>query len=266
MDNNIFSVAIFGCSQLERILITNIFNLSLARLERTEDGRHVGYQIVDPDQTQSVDIILADRDEAEARQASEQLHECNADVPILLISKTSQKPSKPGEFTLPRQRLGGTLLKTLDQVVQKWIQGDRKTDETAINQCADANKAKSCLVVDDSELVRTQMQLLLQDYHLDLCFAEDAETALQMVKGKTFDLTFLDVMLPEMDGYQACKLLKSDPDTSTTPVVMLTSKKSPFNKMHGALVGCDKYLTKPIDANEVHQVLEQYDVLQKFAA
>lgn len=254
-NKNTFAVAIFGFSKLERILITNIFKLSQAHLQRVEDGRHFAYHLVDHDSPEVIDIILVDGDDSDSLDSIEQIHKDEISIPVISICKAGKDFSRPGEFLLERHRIGGLLLKFLDKVVEQWIQGTGKS------RASQWIKTKRCLVVDDSQLVRTQMKFLLQEYQLDLCFAEDAETALRMIKQKTFDLTFLDVMLPEMDGYQACKLLKADPNTSATPIVMLTSKKSPFNKMHGALVGCDKYLTKPIDAEEVQQVLEQYNLI-----
>ena len=79
----------------------------------------------------------------------------------------------------------------------------------------------------------------------------------------SFDIIFLDVMLPEMDGYQACKLMKAYPTCQTTPIVMLTSKNSPFSKLHGALVGCDNYLTKPVNAEVISRTLALYSIIDR---
>ena len=114
------------------------------------------------------------------------------------------------------------------------------------------------LVVDDSLSVRTQMKLCLQMYDVEVDFAEDAETALEKVKNNRYDIMFLDVVLPEMDGNKACKLVKGNKATRKLPVVMLTSKSSPFNKVRGAMSGCDRYLTKPVDAKDIHTVLKKF--------
>ncbi|KOR31327.1 hypothetical protein TI04_01500 [Achromatium sp. WMS2] len=121
---------------------------------------------------------------------------------------------------------------------------------------------KTCLVVDDSALARTQMQIILSEHRrLDTEFAEDAEAAIMLTKSKTFDIIFLDVMMPGMDGYQACKLIKTEPLAKNTVVVMLTSKNSPFDRLHGASVGCNKYLTKPVTADQIQEVLQNYGII-----
>ena len=258
MANNLFTVALFGFSQLERTLITSVCKLSQARQQRVASRSQPGFQVLESGDSSSPDILLVDADNHEALEAGAALHSQQFDAPLIIVSKAPVEPSRPNEYTLARSRLGGLLLKSLDRIIEQWEQGDAATPAGAA-----AGSGKTCLVVDDSQLVRTQMEMILGEHPLAIKFAEDAETALKIVQQQTFDIIFLDVMLPEMNGYKACKLLKADPNTSATPVVMLTSKKSPFNRMHGALVGCDKYLTKPVDANKVQQVLKQYDVVDE---
>jgi len=88
--------------------------------------------------------------------------------------------------------------------------------------------------------------------------AEDAEVALELIEKGNYDVIFLDVVLPEMDGYKVCKLVKTNAMTRSIPVVMLTGKTSPFNKVRGVMAGCDRYLTKPVDAEELKVVLHKY--------
>ena len=249
MPNKTFSVAIAGFTPIEYRLFASVFRLAQARTLRLDGQGLPVFASIELPTTEKVDIFLVDGDSADAMQIYQQ-HDPDAHKPAIIVSDNEQQPQFENQQTLTRRRLGGMLLKQLDNIVMQY----ENTKQSAPNK-------KQCLVVDDSQLVRAQMELFLQDYQLDLAFAEDAETALSMTKEKSFDLIFLDVMLPEMDGYKACKLLKSDPNTNATPVIMLTSKKSPFNKMHGALVGCDKYLTKPVDPDKVHQALEQYAIV-----
>ena len=256
MANNLFTVALFGFSQIERTLIASVCKLSQARAQRVASSDQPEYQVVDPGTTADADILLIDGDDPIALHSGTSDYSRQSTTPLVMVSKAPPHP-KPGEYALLRHRLGGLLLKSLDQIVDQWVKHNDAEQELST-----VSKRKTCLVVDDSQLVRTQMEMILDEHPLDVTFAEDAETALQLVKEHSFDIIFLDVMLPEMNGYKACKLLKSDPKISGTPVVMLTSKKSPFNKMHGALVGCDKYLTKPVDPDRISKVLQQYDLLQ----
>jgi two-component system, cell cycle response regulator len=80
---------------------------------------------------------------------------------------------------------------------------------------------------------------------------------LQILASRSVDLVFLDVMLPGADGYQICKTIKKNKLKQRIPVVMLTSKSSPFDRVRGSLAGCDSYLTKPVELRKL------FDVLQK---
>lgn len=248
------SLVLIGFSTIEQTLVSGICKLSRCRKGKLSSQTPHHYCVVDIN-TPEIDIFLVDADTSNVTKIRESIRENLPNAAIIWVSNDSQQAGETNEYSLARNRLGGFLLRLLDKISDAHLQ--QTTPKVAL---------KTCLVVDDSELMRAQMELILRGYGLSVAFAEDAETAIQMVKAQSFELIFLDVMLPEMDGYKACKLLKSDPKTSKTPVVMLTSKRSPFNKMHGALVGCDRYLTKPVDSNKVCQVLEKYFLIDKNTA
>ena len=101
------------------------------------------------------------------------------------------------------------------------------------------------LVVDDSYPVRKYMEhklTELAEFPVNLSFAATGEEAIEQVMHHEFDLIFLDVMMEGMDGYKTCKSIKTQRDSY---IVMLTSKKSPFDKVRGTMSGCDAYITKP---------------------
>lgn len=258
-----FILNVLGFSHVERTLIASVCKLSQARTARAMADSGISFKVADEIKTDATDIFVVDADDQNALNALTAARRSNQSAPLVLVSREPREATQRGEYTLQRSRLGGQLLKQLDNLVQESF-----GDNAAVAQSGPIrfDSRKRCLVIDDSELVRTQMEIILQDFGLALSFAEDAETGLKLVKEKRFDVIFLDVMLPEMDGYKACKLLKADPASRYSKVIMLTSKKSPFNKMHGALVGCDKYLTKPVDADRVKKVLEQYGLIQDVPA
>ncbi|MBL4660877.1 MAG: response regulator [Alcanivoracaceae bacterium] len=108
------------------------------------------------------------------------------------------------------------------------------------------------------------MQIFLQNYSLKTDVAESAEKGIELASTTKYDLIFLDIVLPEMNGYKACKLLKLAPTSFNTPVVMLTGKSSTFNKLRGVMAGCDQYLTKPVNGSRLLSVLKKYiPVLKK---
>jgi len=112
-------------------------------------------------------------------------------------------------------------------------------------------KTESVLVVDDSATVRAFMRTKLAPFEFDVDYAVNGETAIEMAQAKHYTCIFLDILMPGMDGYQVCKRLKSSPATKAASVVMLSSKNSPFDKFRGTWAGCDAYLGKPVNDNDL---------------
>lgn len=116
------------------------------------------------------------------------------------------------------------------------------------------------LVIDDSATVRKQLEMSLADQGVQVFVADSGEAGLHMLSQNNIDLVFLDVMLPGADGYQICKTIKKNRQKNTVPVVMLTSKSSPFDRVKGSLAGCDSYLTKPVEFRRLIEVLDKFRV------
>ncbi len=121
-----------------------------------------------------------------------------------------------------------------------------------------AGNAISALVVDDSLPVRIQMKKALQSIASKIDFAESGEEAEALIKGNRYDIVFLDVVLPGVDGYDICKMIKQDPNKAETPVIMLTSNSSPADKVKGKLAGCDTYMIKPVNPGIFKEVISEY--------
>jgi CheY-like chemotaxis protein len=119
------------------------------------------------------------------------------------------------------------------------------------------------LAVDDSPLMRTFLQNKLAPYGIHPEFAASGEEALFKISKQHYDLIFLDVMLPGMDGYDVCKMIKKNKDNALMKVVMLTSKDKTFDKIRGTMAGCDGYLTKPVDEMKLRAIIERHSVAQK---
>lgn len=113
------------------------------------------------------------------------------------------------------------------------------------------------LVVDDSTTIRRLMDLTLSPLGIDVEFADRGEEALVQVKRNRYDIVFLDIMLPGIDGYRVCKQIKAEKNTRNIPVVMLTSKGTAFDKVRGLMAGTDVYLTKPLDRSQLIQALSK---------
>ena len=100
------------------------------------------------------------------------------------------------------------------------------------------------LVVDDSPSVRKQIELELNLFHVDADYAQDMSEAVNLLAENRYDIAFLDVVLPDGDGFQICKNIKGE--SKEVIVIMLTGKASPADKIKGSMAGCDAYLVKPV--------------------
>lgn len=118
-------------------------------------------------------------------------------------------------------------------------------------------KMPKILIVDDVELnVDLLMQLLEDDYELSV--AIDGEQALSKTAAENPDLILMDMSMPKIDGYEATRRLKSNPNTSHTPIIGLSSHAMSGDAQKAIEAGCNDYLTKPVDEDKLFQILEKY--------
>lgn len=114
------------------------------------------------------------------------------------------------------------------------------------------------LVVDDSATVRKIVQLTLQREHIRVVTAGDGLSALAAVADEQPDLILLDIMLPRMDGYNICQIVRKNMAYRDLPIIMLSGKDGIFDKMRGKLAGSTEYMTKPFDSAELVQTVKRY--------
>jgi len=125
-------------------------------------------------------------------------------------------------------------------------------------QRAESSKPQiKALVVDDSTTVRRLMELTLSPAGVELEFTDNGEDAVVLVKNGQYDIIFLDIMLPGIDGYRVCRSIKADKRTKDTPIVMLTSKDSAIDKVKGIMAGANVYLTKPLERSQLMQAIDK---------
>ena len=101
------------------------------------------------------------------------------------------------------------------------------------------------MVIDDSNTIRRSAEIFLLQAGCTVILAEDGFDALSKIADHAPELIFVDIMMPRLDGYQTCALIKKNPRFRGTPVVMLSSKDGLFDRARGRMVGSDQYLTKP---------------------
>ncbi|TXH05355.1 MAG: response regulator [Nevskiaceae bacterium] len=107
------------------------------------------------------------------------------------------------------------------------------------------------MVIDDSQTIRRTAETLLAREGYAVITAQDGFEALGKIADHEPDIIFIDIMMPRLDGYQACALIKGNPRYAKIPVIMLSSKDGLFDRARGRIVGSDEYLTKPFTKDEL---------------
>ena len=114
------------------------------------------------------------------------------------------------------------------------------------------------MIVDDSKTIRRTAETLLQREGFSVVTAEDGFEALAKIAALKPDIIFVDIMMPRLDGYQTCALIKNNPEFKNTPVIMLSSKDGLFDKAKGRIVGSYQYVTKPFSKVEILEAVQSY--------
>lgn len=117
--------------------------------------------------------------------------------------------------------------------------------------------ALKVLVVDDSNTIRRSAEIFLKQGGHDVLLAEDGFDALAKINDYQPDLVFCDILMPRLDGYQTCAIIKRNARFANIPVVMLSSKDGVFDKARGRMVGSQEYLTKPFTKDQLLQAVQQ---------
>ncbi|MEK7990561.1 MAG: response regulator [Thiotrichaceae bacterium] len=265
--DKVFKVGIFGLASNEQNTLGSIFKLAASRSRQ--------YELVSADQRSAAEIILVDADDANAMNEWRSFTVHHNNIPVVKVTKGAIDDAG-GEVHLRRPLTLKRVLEVLDKVTieaHKYVPelvvgGEEVLDDAAsaalqdaVQSARGASKSSArALVVDDSLPVRKSMEIQLGLYGLNIDFAETGEEALDFVKkpDNVYDIIFLDLMLPGIDGYKVCKEIKSNKVSKNTPVVMLTGKGSRFDKLRGTMAGASVYLTKPVEQEKLKEVIKQF--------
>ena len=114
------------------------------------------------------------------------------------------------------------------------------------------------MVIDDSKTIRRTAETLLKKAGCDVVTAIDGFEALAKITDQNPDVIFIDIMMPRLDGYQTCALIKKNSNYKNTPVILLTSKDGLFDRARGRIVGSDRYLTKPFTKDELLGAIKEH--------
>jgi len=114
------------------------------------------------------------------------------------------------------------------------------------------------MVIDDSKTIRRTAETLLKKAGCEVVTATDGFEALSKITDNQPDIIFIDIMMPRLDGYQTCALIKRNQNYKSTPVILLTSKDGLFDRARGRIVGSDQYLTKPFTKEELLGAIKEH--------
>ena len=114
------------------------------------------------------------------------------------------------------------------------------------------------LVIDDSNTIRRSAEIFLRQGGHEVVLAEDGFDALAKVNDHAPELIFCDILMPRLDGYQTCAIIKRNPRFAHVPVIMLSSKDGLFDKARGRMVGSEDYLTKPFTKEQLLRAVDSY--------
>jgi twitching motility two-component system response regulator PilG len=117
------------------------------------------------------------------------------------------------------------------------------------------------LVIDDSNTIRRSAEIFLKQGGHEVMLAEDGFDALAKVNDYEPQLIFCDILMPRLDGYQTCAIIKRNVKFSSVPVVMLSSKDGVFDKARGRMVGAQDYLTKPFTKDQLLHAVQQFGLV-----
>jgi twitching motility two-component system response regulator PilG len=256
-----FLLGILGLGRVERMAVASVCALTHSRVR--------GYAVLPPERYADADITLVEADNPDAREQWARSEAHLNGRPALMITRDIAQAAQQA-YGLARAHFAARLLKTLDQIAIrefKFIPELVISDTSAapapgLRLSAAAKRAPpggslSALVVDDSVVVRTQMRTLLGLHGLHTDLAASAEEGLELMRARRYDIVFLDIVLPGVDGYAACRQMRGT-GRHAPPIVMLTSRDSSFDKIRGVMAGCSRYLTKPIGSTELCKVLREF--------
>lgn len=122
------------------------------------------------------------------------------------------------------------------------------------------------LVIDDSNTIRRSAEIFLKQGGHEVLLAEDGFDALAKVNDYQPHLIFCDILMPRLDGYQTCAIIKRNAKFSAVPIVMLSSKDGVFDRARGRMVGSQDYLTKPFTKDQLLQTVQELSTIKQGAA
>jgi two-component system cell cycle response regulator len=245
MEKQEFKVAVFTAQQRDMRVIGIV-------LTHLKSAKYV-FSVADRSLTAAFDIALVDANDPVMLKRLAVALARNPDLPVVhLVTEVGRTGSA---FELLSNQLMMQLLPTMERVIQSMADkppaASAAAPESAVTHLPPTPAKLRALVVDDSQTVRTQLANVMTRIGMACDIADGARAALTQLSNRHYDLIYVDVMMPDMDGYSLTREIKRD-RKNKAPVIILTSQSSPFDRARGALAGCDIFLTKPVGMKQFY--------------
>ena len=220
------------------------------------------------------DIALVDMTAKGGHEVASTLRRLPQARPIVTVGRRND--STRGRDDLLQTTFTMNVLKTLNLAVDQNLQRKMPQALAALGLAArtrgafpeagrapvpqndDTGRPARALVVDDSPTVRRQLSLALSQMGIDCDAVASGEEALESLSRRRYELIFVDIVMPEMDGYRLTREIKRDRALRPIPVIILTSRSSPFDLARGALAGCSSYLVKPVTLQSLRNTVARH--------
>jgi two-component system, cell cycle response regulator len=245
-------LSVIGLKPMERDLLQGLVKVSQRRSPRLV--------ILEDSQAGGADVVMIDARDAQAMTWARQ-RPWLAQRAVIWIDGTEAGPGhtlvrRPVQWPILPMMLARALESRSGAALPS--SAVAASAPAAARPVATSAHVPQILVVDDSLAVRAQLRSLLEESGYAVTDADSVEAALACLARRRFDCVLMDVMMPDLDGYEGCRVIKARLQGSgSVPVVMLTSKSSSFDRLRGKMAGCDAYLTKPVDPQHLDEVLAQ---------
>lgn len=260
--------------QTLRLLVKGFAGFDLRLLEgavKLSKRRNPSLELVDDSALSAVDVVMLDGKDAQALVWAQQHQEWLAKQAVVWVD--AQHAPSNGHTALHRPvhwtNLPVILSRAMDEAAYSTQAAAPASQDAAAQQAVAVGQtvpepvgSPIILVVDDSAAVRGHLDSALKAVGYNVHAVDSGEAALLALdSGERYACILMDVLMPGMDGYDTCRRIKSMARAGrggVLPIVMLTSKSSPFDKIRGKMAGCDAYLTKPVQKSHLMQVLAQF--------
>ncbi|HEY8158990.1 MAG TPA: response regulator [Methylobacter sp.] len=249
-------VALLGFESVNEAKLIRVF-----QIERS-DGE-CRYIAAKPSNQACSDILMVNYDDPAALQEKDRILGAHPQAQVVAVSRGSIQEAPA--YHIRGMLIAAKVLNVLDKVsaelrsetasVQSQVVAEKNSphDQAIVTEKL-AAATSACvggyrvLVVDDSPAIQKSLELnlaILPKIGV-IDFADSGESAIEKAETKQYDLIFLDVMMPGIDGYETCTQLRKKPEYKKTPIIMVSGKTSPLDEVKGVMAGCTTYLTKPV--------------------